>query len=481
MARDARDKPWWDGVKPVLGAKNDDRDTNRGLGTAFVCGRKGTTFYLLTCRHVVEAIGEDNLRVEKRPAQVVACGDEALDLALLKVDDLDDLDDLPDSEILFLANAGHLDLPFRTFGHFWTDKKERVADSRELNGKLGQRHRKVSDRYGYVAGWEFSVTQGNAFDKLRPGYSGAPVFDPISKRVVAVISHQEGDALGHAIAVSNLRTICPHADNFFRDSPSDEGEGGDHWIVKTLDHRQVAKLRRPLNAADPPVVAIVEGCTKDCPKYLADDVLLDPWPGFDEIPPDATTLNPTRYGEDEAAFWAALYHKYAAGDSQQVAAGDQKREACCKWLRKLDRHLFFVSCSMEIDGWRLRRLIRAGQDFLAELARQPMMPRALLLLACQSSGDCPPWWWSWWRLYLQRTPGVLWLEPLRPLQPPDLDEWYNGFTNKVKNWLVLDRLRDELLKLFDAGHAVRYQHVRECLLDDGALERARKKKADFES
>ena len=122
MARDARDKPWWDGVKPVLGAKNDDRDTNRGLGTAFVCGRKGTTFYLLTCRHVVEAIGEDNLRVEKRPAQVVACGDEALDLALLKVDDLDDL---PDSEILFLANAGHLDLPLTTYQFLMTGRSGR--------------------------------------------------------------------------------------------------------------------------------------------------------------------------------------------------------------------------------------------------------------------------------------------------------------------------------------------------------------------
>ncbi|MDZ7621112.1 MAG: hypothetical protein U5O69_01240 [Candidatus Competibacteraceae bacterium] len=70
---------------------------------------------------------------------------------------------------------------------------------------------------------------------------------------------------------------------------------------------------------------------------------------------------------------------------------------------------------------------------------------------------------------------MVWLEPLRPLQRPDLEEWYNGFTRDVLRWLHRDRLRNELLKLFeDAGHAaVRYQRVREHLLDKGALERAR--------
>lgn len=475
MAKDAGNERLWRSVKPILSAKKDDKGRIQGLGTGFVCGRDGATVYLLTCWHVVQTIGAEHLRVLGRPARVIEHGDDALDLALLAVDDL------PDIEILPLSAVGGSDLSFRTIGYFWADdKKQNVATWRPLEGQLGAERGDTSERY-HATGWEFKIhVKDEVFDRIRDGNSGAPVFNA-KIGVVAVISKKVGDPRGIAVAVANLKTIYRDADQFFAQAPADEGSSSDHWIVKTLDHRQVAKLRRPLNAADPPVVAIVEGCTKDCPKYLADDVLLDPWPGFDEIPPDATTLNPTRYGEDEAAFWAALYHKYAAGDSQQVAAGDQKREACCKWLRKLDRHLFFVSCSMEIDGWRLRRLIRAGQDFLAELARQPMMPRALLLLACQSSGDCPPWWWSWWRLYLQRTPGVLWLEPLRPLQPPDLDEWYNGFTNKVKNWLVLDRLRDELLKLFDAGHAVRYQHVRECLLDDGALERARKKKADFES
>ena len=151
MARDVRDERLWRGVKPVFGAKKDDKDSNRGLGTAFVCGRDGATSYLLTCWHVVEAIGATNLRVGGRTARVVARGDKALDLALLAVDGL------PDGAILALANAGHPDLPFRTLGHFWADKKEDVADSRELDGTLGKKRRRYSDEYPEVASWEFSV------------------------------------------------------------------------------------------------------------------------------------------------------------------------------------------------------------------------------------------------------------------------------------------------------------------------------------
>jgi hypothetical protein len=69
---------------------------------------------------------------------------------------------------------------------------------------------------------------------------------------------------------------------------------------------------------------------------------------------------------------------------------------------------------------------------------------------------------------------VVWLDPLRPLQRPDLDDWCNGFTRDVLRRLNRDRLRDELLNLFDARHAaVRYRLVRKCLVEDGALERAR--------
>jgi len=412
---------------------------------------------------VVETIGEAHLRIMGRPAKVVARGDKALDLALLAIEDL------PDAEVLALSKTGRPDQPFRTIGHFWADEKEQdVPDSRPLDGRLGEERRKFSDRYGAVAGWEFGVVKDDAFDRIRAGYSGAPVFDPARGVVIAVVSHQEGDTLGHAVAVSTLTKIYAEADAFFDHDRDDEGGGRDPWIVKTLDHQQVRPLRDRLRAAGGPVVAIVEGRSEDWPSYLADDVFLDPWPALDEIPQDATTLNPTRYGEGEDAFWTALHHQHVPGRP----AGE--REAVRAWLRDRDRHLFFVSCGMEANRWRLRRLIRAGQDFLAELARCEPEMRLLMLIVCQPCRDCPPWWWSLWRRYLKRMPGVVWLDPLRPLQRPDLDDWYNGFTRDVMRWLHRDRLRDELLNLFDERHAdVRYRLVRKCLLEDGALERAR--------
>ena len=215
----------------------------------------------------------------------------------------------------------------------------------------------------------------------------------------------------------------------------------------------------------------MEGCAEDWPSYLADDVFLDPWPAFDEIPREATTLNPTRYGDGEAAFWSALRHQHMLG-SRPAAERDGEGEAVRAWLRHHDRHLFFVSCGMETHGWNLRPLIRAGQAFLAELARREPGMR-LLLIVCQSCRERPPWWWSLWRRYLQRTPGVLWLEPLRSLQRPDLDEWYNGFTRDVLRYLHRDRLRAELLELFDAQRTeVRYALLRKCLVE-GAMARAR--------
>lgn len=470
MAKDDQDQRLWRSVKPIISAEKDDKGRIRGLGTGFICGRDGATVYLLTCWHVVQTIGAEHLQVLGRPARVVALGDKALDLALLAVDGLSD------DPGLTLSNAGHSDQLFRTIGHFWVDEKERdVADSRLLEGTLGAKRRKFSDRYPDVAGWEFSVTQDDAFDKIRAGYSGAPVFDPVSGLVVAVISHQEGEALGHAIAVSNLTTLYPRADDFFADSPADEGSGQDPWIVKTLDHfQQVQSLRERLRTADGPVVAVVEGCVEDWPSYLADDVFLDPWPAFHDMPDQtATPLNPTRYGDSEDAFWIALYHQHVPPGSRPADDRERQREAVRGWLRGHDRHLFLVSCGMEAHRWRWRRLIRAGQAFLADLARREPGMRLLMLIVCQPCRERPPWWWPWWRRTLRRTPGVLWLEPLRPLQRPDLDEWCNGFTRDVLRCLNRDRLRDELLDLFDARRAeVRYRLVRKCLLDDGALDRA---------
>ena len=356
MARSSSDDRLWRSVKPVLSTQKDDKGRIKGLGTAFVCGREGTTHYLLTCWHVVETtIGQAHLSVEGRKARVIALGDKALDLALLAVDNL------PETEILELSNAGHKQMPFRTIGHFWADEKQDVTDSRPLEGRLGQDRDRSSGVYA-VAGWEFKLfVEDEEFDRIREGYSGAPVFDPHSGQVIAVISHRQGDERGQAIDVSNLEKIYANADAFFDHYKGGEG-GGIPWIVKTLDHvKQARPMREWLRNSSEPVVALMEGFIEDCPKYLADDVFLDPWPALDDIPQEAMTLDPHRFWGDESAFWKAVYR--AIPLPQQATEQNQVCETVRNWLRGRDWHLFYVSVDIKEQRRRLTTAHQCSPEF----------------------------------------------------------------------------------------------------------------------
>jgi len=289
---------------------------------------------------------------------------------------------------------------------------------------------------------------------------------------------EEASAYGKLLAACQTEHAGLDIPTCSRPSRDDEGGDRDPWIVKTLDHvRQAKPLRDRLGAPGAPSVAVVEGCTDDLPNYLADDVFLDPWPAFDDIPQDATTLNPARYGADESAFWSAVHHCLPA--TQQATERDKEQEAVRVWLRARNRHLFYLSLSMADDGFRLPHLIRAAKGFLAELSRREPGMRLLLLIACQPRQERPPWWWPLWRGWCRkRLPDdVLWLAPLRPLERTDINAWYDGFSSDVRRTLYRGRLRDELLDLFEGGRAaIQYRHVRRLLLEDGALERARSRR-----
>lgn len=466
----------WRSVKPVLSTEKDHKGRIKGLGTAFVCGKEGSKYYLLTCWHVVETIGPDCLSVMGCKANVVAHGDKALDLALLEVDAACKSDLWAETEILALATGGEAGQPFHTIGHFWADEKEQdVTDSRQLNGELGNIRRKGSSRYRNVSGWEFKITiTEDIFDRIRAGYSGAPVLDPASGLVIAVISHQQGDQYGHAIDVSNLMEIYDNADAFFEPLKGGEYGGSVPWIVKTLDHvRQTPPMRGWLQDSKKPVVALVEGHVEDLPKYLADDVFLDPWPALEDIPQEATTLNSLRFGEDENAFWKAAYH--AIPTSLQASEHEQVREAVRAWLRGRKQHLFYLSIDIMQYGWRLPRLANAAQAFLTELAHRDPSMRLLVLIVCQPQQDRFPWWWRLWRHYrLERMAGVHWLMPLQPLVRTDVSGWCEGFSGDAQSKFSCENLLNALLDLFeDKPTGIRYRQVCKCLIDDGVLEKAR--------
>lgn len=475
MARNFSDERLWRSVKPVLSTEKDSKGRIKGLGTAFVCGKEGTRYYLLTCWHVVETIGADYLSVMDCKANVVAHGDKALDLALLEVDSISEPDSWARSEILALAVGGETGQPFYTIGHFWADEKEDVTDSRQLDGQLGKKRSKSSNRFRDVAGWEFKIhVKEDIFDRIRAGYSGAPVLDPASGLVIAVISHQQGDQYGHAIDVSNLLDIFDNADAFFEPFKGGEYGGSDNWIVKTLDHvRQTPPMRGWLQDSKQPVVVLVEGHVEDLPKYLADDVFLDPWPPLEEIPQEATTLRPSFEIEDERMFWEAAHNVIPS--AAQASQRGQERDAVRAWLRGRQQHLFYLSVDIVEHGRRLPRLIQAAQTFLGELAGNDPSMRLLILIVCQPQQDWFPWWWPLWRRYrLKPMAGVHWLPPLQPLVRTDISAWCEGFSGDARRAYRCDELLAALLDLFEDKRAgVRYRYVRKRLIDDCVLEKAR--------
>ncbi len=101
--------------------------------------------------------------------------------------------------------------------------------------------------------------------------------------------------------------------------------------------------------------------------------------------------------------------------------------------------------------------------------------RLLLLIACLPRLERPPWWWPLWRGCCRGwLPGVLWLDPLRPIKRTDIDAWYDGFSEDAKRTWHRDRLREELRDLFeDRRAAIRYRRLRRHLLEGGVLEEAR--------
>ena len=73
-----------DSIVLIKSAKENRKNV---IGTGFIFYKKQNYTYLLTCAHVVEDVGgEENIRVNNIPAEVIKIGDvQGFDLAILKV------------------------------------------------------------------------------------------------------------------------------------------------------------------------------------------------------------------------------------------------------------------------------------------------------------------------------------------------------------------------------------------------------------
>ncbi|MGD1704654.1 GUN4 domain-containing protein [Dapis sp. BLCC M229] len=170
------------------------------IGTGFAFYQADNYTYLLTCAHVVEGVGgEENLLVNNIPAEVISTGDvNGFDLAVLGVEKLN----VPLFQLISLSEAENQ--KFRIAGHYLYGENKNVM-LETVNGTLGKK-RFARQNNETVIAWNLLINEG---DRLRQGYSGAPVVD-LSDRVLGVATNMENEgAEGLAISVEALNKIWP--------------------------------------------------------------------------------------------------------------------------------------------------------------------------------------------------------------------------------------------------------------------------------
>lgn len=174
------------------------------FGTGFVARREAGWAWVVTCAHVVQNVGgPSGLRVAGVAAEVAALGEGALDLAVLRVPVIS-------TPPLSPVSGENTDGEFRTAGYQRFGKNYLV---RPLQGTLSPLRvlEPAEDPSGRVTACDLRVLSDFGF---RPGYSGSPVWVDAAGGVVAVVSHQLGEAgeRGLAISVNALRQLGAEAE-----------------------------------------------------------------------------------------------------------------------------------------------------------------------------------------------------------------------------------------------------------------------------
>ena len=205
---------WWTRAVFLITGSNDNLNPQ---GTGFICCREKGAVFVVTCWHVIREFGRDNPHILGQSCKVVSeAGDDDLDLALLRVEGLDDM------SVLALASRAEQDLSFETYGY------EPIG--RPLCGTLGTPLSRPHASHQDVPAWDYYLREGaRKLEKIKDGYSGAPIYDPQSRSVVAVITHRQGSDKGFAIDISNLPRVYPSA--IF-------------WLKKATDEQAIRYPRR---------------------------------------------------------------------------------------------------------------------------------------------------------------------------------------------------------------------------------------------
>lgn len=471
---------WRDAVFRIDSAVSD----NPVFGSGFACYSEGSRTYLLTCNHVIKDIGEDNARILKQPIEVVARGDDTLDLALIAVDGL------TDSPVLQLGTSGERGNPFEVYGYTWadpSDKKSGKSLARPLEGQLGMDTAFSSDSWRKVPAWDLPFDENDQFAELRDGYSGSPVWDPNSRQVIAVVSHRRGNKMGYAIAVSNLRKIYPAAEAYFQSTPipitsdteEDAGEYGfaEDWVIRTIDHTEqrgeVVEHFKPAATEKPDrAYFYFEATPDDWPLALADHTYIELARHLPDGDGFATELRHS--GQGNHAIWKGLLEKLPGGRDQ--GSLQEEQQLVFDWINSRRLSVLYVVVNAERDRKRLPEMIEGACAALDALPRFQPGVRLMLFVACLKTGvkrSILQRLSSGFRQGLRITDRCCALPPLRPLNNIDIEEWLSGFTPEHERRYHKEKLRGELRALLKEQEQP-YETVRSHLIEGGVLRRARR-------
>ncbi len=201
------------GVTVFLITSSDQKE--KGFGTGFSIHQDEKFTYILTCAHVIKAVGAiDKVQVNNQPAIVVAQSPENStdDLAVLKVKGLTNTLRRP------LANCGKSKLPFATKGFFLYDSVNKAHKATEVEGRLVKLSQVLGrGQHNFTDVWDLEIE-----DKflLQSGYSGSPVVNKQSRTVLGIINYREAEGRrGQAITVDALERVWQEIpSNFVRDT-----------------------------------------------------------------------------------------------------------------------------------------------------------------------------------------------------------------------------------------------------------------------
>jgi hypothetical protein len=186
---------------------------NKNFGTGFIFHRDNLGTYVLMCAHViydlVGKVGEDQILASGLPANIVALGEvDGFDLVVLRVSGLE-------SRPLLHLNTKVLS---KTSLYVYAFLKNPWAMLRKFEVKLGERFEIENNPKTHRAeGWDIHVV---GEDKIKPGFSGAPVINSLDGTVIAVlIGESDTGKKGKAISIEALEYVWPDMpDNLFADS-----------------------------------------------------------------------------------------------------------------------------------------------------------------------------------------------------------------------------------------------------------------------